>query len=67
MHGNVKRSPWNAASLDDKKQAVQFIKNYSKTHAIPLPGKMPKFYDYNVMLLPTSTSKASVYRDLLMN
>jgi hypothetical protein len=63
LHGNVKRSPWNAASLADKERAVQFINNYAEVHAIPLPGRMPKFYDYNVMLLPTSISKASVHRN----
>ena len=63
MHGNVKRRPWNAAAFADKERAVTFIKNFAEVHSIPLLGRMPKFYDYNIMLLPTDASKASVHRD----
>ena len=62
-HGNLKRRPWNAADFCDKERAVAFIKNFAEVHAIPLPGRMPKFYDYNIMPLPTDASKASVYRE----
>ena len=63
MHRNVKRRPWNAASFADKEKAVSFIKNFAEAHALPLPGRMPKFYDYSIMLLPSDVSKASVHRD----
>lgn len=63
VHGNTKRLPWNASSFHDKERAVVFIKNFSEIHALPLPGRMPKFNDYNIMLLPTDASKASVHRD----
>ena len=62
-HGNVRRRPWNASSFADKERAIKFINNFAEINAIPLPGRMPKFYDYNVMLLPTNVSKASVHRD----
>ena len=55
---------WNALTLADKETAVAFIKNFAEVHAIPLPGRMPKFYDYNIMLLPTDVSKASVHKKL---
>ena len=63
VHGNVKRRPWNAASFRDKERAVSFIKNYAEAHALPLPGRLPKFYDYSIMLLPSDVSKASVHRE----
>ena len=63
VHGNVKRRPWNAASFPDKERAVTFIKNFAEAHALPLPGQMPKFYDYRIMLLPSDVSKASVHRE----
>ena len=63
VHGNTKRLPWNASLFHDKERAVTFIKNFSEIHALPLPGRMPKFNDYNIMLLPTDASKASVHRD----
>ena len=62
MHGNLKQKPWNAAKFEDKENAVKFIKNYAEVNALPLPGRMPLFNDYNIMLLPFDTNKASVYR-----
>ena len=59
----MKCHPWNAASFADKEKAVSFIKNFAEAHALPLPGRMPKFYDYSIMLLPSDVSKASVHRD----
>ncbi len=63
MHGNRKRKPWNAARFEDKERALTFITNYADVHALPLPGRLPRFKDYNVMLLPSETTKASVYRE----
>ena len=63
MHCNVKHRPWNAATFAEKEQAITFIKNFTEVHALRLPGRMPAFYDYNIMLLPTDVSKASVHRD----
>ena len=65
VHGNVK-CPWNAASFPDKKRAVTFIKNFAEAHTLPLPGRMPKFYDYSIMLLPSDVSKASVHREYII-
>jgi len=62
-HGNIKRKPWHASHLGEKELAINFVKNIAEAHALPLPGRMPKFYDYNIMLLPTHFTKASVYRE----
>ena len=64
-HGNRKRKPWNAATLMDKERAMKFIMNYAAIHALPLPGRMPRFNDYSIMLLPSDTTKASVYRNYI--
>ena len=63
VHGNCRRKPWNVASLADKERAVKFITNYAEVHALPLPGHMPRFNDYSIMLLPSDTTKASVPRN----
>ena len=63
IHGNTRRRPWTASSLHNKEQAVALIKNFAEIHGLPLPGRMPKFHDYNIVLLPTDASKASVYRE----
>ena len=62
MHGNRNRKPWNAAKFEDKESAVKFITNYAEVNALPLPGRMPRFNDYDIMLLPSDTTKASVHR-----
>ena len=62
-HGNIKRKPWHAARLCEKEHVIDFVKNIAEAHALPLPGRLPKFYDYNIMLLPTHFTKASVYRE----
>ncbi len=62
VHGNYKHKPWNAAKLQDKEWTIRFIKNYAEIHALPLPGRMPHFNDYNIMLLPSDTTKALVHR-----
>ena len=62
-HGNYKRKPWHAATFEEKEHVVKFITNYAETHALPLPGRMPRFSDYNIMLLPSDTTKASVHRE----
>ena len=61
-HANVHKLPWNASTIEDKERAVTFIKNFAEANSLPLPGRMPKFHDYNIMLLPTDASKTSVHR-----
>ena len=46
MHGNTKRRPWNVSTFHDKERAGTFIKNFAEVHAISLPGRMPKLYDF---------------------
>ena len=48
-HGNVCRLPWNASTVHDKQRAVTFIKNFAEANSLPLPGRMPKFHDYNII------------------
>ena len=49
--------------FDEITQVVDFIKCYADTHAVPLPGRLPKHQDYRVMKLPSDVSKATVYHD----
>ena len=62
MHGNSNCKPWNAAKFEDKESAVKFKTNYAEVNALPLPGRVPRFNDYDIMLLPFDTTKASVHR-----
>lgn len=61
-HGNTRKLPWNSSTIEDKERAIIFIKNFGEANSLPLPGRLPKFHDYNIMLLPTNVSKASLHR-----
>ena len=62
MHANVRKLPWNASTIEDKERTVTFIKIFAEANSLPLPGRMPKFHDCNIMLHPTDASKTSVHR-----
>ena len=62
-HGNKGKLPKHAMKFDEITQVVDFIKRYADTHAVPLPGRLPKHQDYRVMKLPSDVSKATVYHD----
>ncbi|XP_064631512.1 uncharacterized protein LOC135489836 [Lineus longissimus] len=47
---------------DDIQRTVKFISNYAEDHAIILPGRIPGYKDFKMKLLPSSTTKASVFR-----
>ena len=49
-------------SPDDITRAVKFILNYAENFAVFLPGRIPGFKRSDLRLLPTSSTKASVYR-----
>ena len=43
-------------------RTVTFIKNFATEHGVSLPGRAPSFKDLKVQLLPSSESKASIWR-----
>ena len=52
----------HALSIDDTKMIVKFMENYAEVHAVILPGRYPGVKDFErVKLLPSSTTKRSVY------
>ena len=60
-HGNTKRVPHNALPLETTQRVLDFICNYAETHALPLPGRLPSHRDFQVMLIPTDTTKSKLY------
>ena len=64
MHGNIKRLPANAISLEWTRSIYKFIENFATVHALPLPGRLPHQYsDEKALLLPTHMTKRFVYRE----
>ena len=49
-------------SVDILEKVTTFIKNYAEHHGIPLPGRLPNFKDFRITKLPSSITKAFLYR-----
>ena len=61
-HGNTSRLPKNTLNHEVLDRTVTFIKNFATDHAVAPPGRAPNFTNLKVQLLPSSESKASVWR-----
>ena len=61
-HANTSRLPKNTPSRESVERTVTFIKNFATEQAISLPGRYPNFKDLKVQLLPSSETKASMWR-----
>jgi len=57
-----RRNNTRCLSYDDVKAVVTFITNFAEEHALVLPGRVPGFKRSDVRLLPSSETKASVWR-----
>lgn len=60
-HKNAKRLPSKSLKYEDTRRVVDFVVNYANINAIELPGRTPKHWITNAKLLPTNTTKKSVY------
>ena len=61
VHGNVRRLPHHALTMEATQLVVNFITTYAEEHAILLPGRVPGYKRTDVQLLPTSTTKKAVW------
>ena len=61
-HANTSRLPKNTLNHEVLDRTVTFIKIFAAEQAVSLPGRYPKFKDFKVQLLPSSESKASLWR-----
>ena len=62
VHGNTRRLPANSLTFENVQQITTFIQNYAEDHAILLPGRIPGYKRTDLQLLPSSTTKHSVWR-----
>lgn len=51
-----------AMSFEDVTRVVQYITNYAEANALVLPGRVPGFKRDDIKLLPSSETKASIWR-----
>ena len=72
VHGNSKRLPPNAFTLETRETALNFIENFALANAVTLPGRVANYRDDDAKLLlipsyetkecPTLTIATFVYR-----
>ncbi len=62
VHESHKLTPKNAASLDQIKDIVSFLKRYAELNAIFLPGRYPNQKNFSVKLLPSCDNRSVIYR-----
>jgi len=48
--------------IEDIRSVVSFITNYAESNAVCLPGRLAAHYKSNIQLLPTSITKAAIFR-----
>ncbi len=62
VHGNTKCTPHNRTPFTSLKHVVTFIENYANQEGLSLPGRVPGYKNLRIKLLPTSTTKAELWR-----
>ena len=61
IHGNKKRLPQNAFSIDVHINVRSFIENYAEENAVLLPGRIPGCKDTDICLLQSAESKHDIW------
>ena len=64
-HGNCNRRPHNGFTTHELIYTVTYIKNYAEANGILLPGQIPGFKKTDIQLLPTQTTKRSVWMEYI--
>ena len=62
VHGNQKGTPHNRTPHSSLQNVVSFIDNYAQREGLSLPGRVPAYKSFRIKLLPTSTTKAELWR-----
>ena len=62
VHGNTNMRPKHALSFSSTEYVVRFLFSYAEQHALLLPGRVPGYSRDDLQLLPSSTSKWSVWK-----
>ena len=64
-HGNCNRRRHNGFTTHELIHYVTYIKNYAETNGILVPGRIPGYKRMDIQLLPTHTTKRSVWREYI--
>lgn len=61
VHENTRRTPHNRTNHASLRHVVTFI-DYAEREGLSLPGRIPGYKSFRIKLLPTSTSKAELWK-----
>ena len=61
-HGNTFHLPSHAFTTEDLQKITSFLTNYAEEHGILLPGRIPGFKRCDLLLLPTHSTKKSIWQ-----
>lgn len=65
VHGNVvATSKAKSFDITTVVHVKTFIENYAEQFGLVLPGRVPAFNNPNLMILPSSCSKAELYKSM---
>jgi hypothetical protein len=65
VHGLSGKLPSNSLTFEDKESVLNFLKQYASDNALPLPGRLPNFKNYQVLLLPSDKSQSEIHQTYL--
>ena len=60
-HGNNRRVPARTLSYSETEEVVKFILHWAEANAILLPGRIPGYKRSDMLLLPSSSTKRSIW------
>ena len=60
-HGNSHCQPHNALNVNDVEHLKKFLTNHAEENAVHLPGRVPGYKHYKVLLLPSSCTKRAIW------
>ena len=61
VHGSVAKPNENALNYNDRQKIKNFLCKYATDNGFPLPGRLPNFKNYNVLLMPSDKNGADIH------
>jgi len=61
VHGLKGKQPANSLSYSDKEHIKEFLCKYASDNALPLPGRLPNFRKFGVLLLPSDKCMTDIH------
>ena len=63
VHKNTGKLPKNALKYTDTERIKTFLVKYAADNALPLPGRLPGYKNYQVLLLPSDKTSVDIHQE----